>query len=85
VFATYAILKPTDGKQLCAYPALITGCAYMAIGLWRGVRYMISGVAVVAMTLIGFYFIDGLLPITLWFAFVGGGAMILTGLWFRTA
>ncbi len=82
VFATYAILPPHSGRQLCAYPALITGCAYMAIGLWRGLRYVASGVVVAALTLIGYYFIE---PIFFWFAAVGGGAMILTGLWFRTA
>ena len=80
VFATYAILHPHDGRQLAAYPALITGCAYMTIGLWRGLRYVISGMAVVALTLIGFFYIE---PIFFWFAAVGGGAMILTGLWFR--
>lgn len=80
VFATYAILHPVLAKQFCAYPALITGCAYMVIGLWRGMRYMVSGAVVVALTLIGFFYIDW---IFLWFAVVGGASMILTGLWFR--
>ncbi len=80
VFATYAIMKPHLGRQLCAYPALITGCAYMVIGLWRGLRYVISGIAVVTLTLIGFFYIDW---VFFWFAVVGGGSMILTGLWFR--
>jgi hypothetical protein len=81
VFASYAILQPHNGRQLAAYPALITGCAYMAVGLWSGLRYVISGIAVVALTLVGFFYIG---PIFFWFAAVGGGAMILTGLWFRT-
>lgn len=80
VFATYTIMQPHLGKQLAAYPALITGSVYMAVGLWNGLRYFVSGLAVVALTLIGFFFIE---PIFLWFAFVGGGAMILTGIWFR--
>jgi hypothetical protein len=81
VAATYAILEPSSARQFCAYPALITGCAYMAIGLWRGARYLISGVVVVALTLFGYYFVD---QIFFWFAAVGGAAMILTGVWFRT-
>jgi hypothetical protein len=81
VFSTYAILQPHLDRQYCAYPALITGCVYMAIGLWRGLRYLISGIVVVALTLIGFYYIE---PIFFWFAAVGGAAMILTGIWFRT-
>jgi hypothetical protein len=81
VFATYAIMEPHYARQSCAFPALITGCAYMIIGLWRGLRYLISGLVVVTLTMIGFFYIE---PIFFWFAAVGGGAMILTGLWFRT-
>lgn len=81
VFATYAILQPHSGRQLAAYPALITGVVYMALGLWTGLRYVISGIVVVTLTLVGFFYIE---PIFLWFALVGGSAMILTGLWFRT-
>ncbi|MDE2182267.1 MAG: hypothetical protein KGJ78_04535 [Alphaproteobacteria bacterium] len=81
VFATYAILQPHSGRQLAAYPALITGVAYVAVGLWTGPRYVVSGMVVAALTLIGFFYIG---PIFLWFAVVGGGSMILTGLWFRT-
>lgn len=84
VFGTYAILEPHLDKQFCAFPALITGCAYMAIGLWRGLRYVISGIVVVALTLFGYFYIDQVFSIFYWFAAVGGGAMILTGLWFRT-
>lgn len=85
VFATYAILRPTHGNQFCAFPALVTGCAYMAIGLWQGLRYLIAGAAVVALTLAGYFYIEQFFLNSLWFAVVGGGAMILTGLWFRTA
>lgn len=81
VEATYAILQPHLAKQFCAFPALITGSVYMALGLWRGVRYLISGIVVVALTLVGFFYIDW---IFFWFAVVGGASMILTGLWFRT-
>lgn len=81
VVATYAILQPQFGKQFAAYPALITGCAYMAAGLWIGLRYVLSGIAVVVLTLVGYFYIE---PVHLWFAVVGGGAMILTGVWFRT-
>ena len=82
IAATYAFLEPHTARQYCAFPALITGCAYMAVGLWRGLRYVVSGLVVVALTLVGYYFIH---PVFFWFAAVGGGAMILTGIWFRAA
>ncbi|MDR3528442.1 MAG: hypothetical protein P4L57_14315 [Rhizomicrobium sp.] len=83
VSATYRIMQPHYSLQFCAYPALITGSAYMAVGLWSGLRYVVAGVAVVALTLFGFYFIEPHLYF-FWMAVVGGGSMILAGLWFRT-
>lgn len=83
VSATYRIMEPHLARQFCAYPALITGTAYMAVGLWSGIRYVIAGAVVVALTLIGFYSLD---PhwYFFWMAAVGGGSMVLAGLWFRT-
>lgn len=81
VFLTYLIMWPVHGRVLATYPVLITGCAYMGIGMWMGLRYVLTGVAVVALGLIGFYFVG---PILYWMAFVGGGALILAGIWFRT-
>lgn len=83
VSATYRIMQPHFSRQFCAYPALITGSVYMALGLWSGLRYVVTGVAVVALTLFGFYFIEPHLYF-FWMAAVGGGSMILAGLWFRT-
>jgi len=82
VMATYAIMQPTHGPQFAAYPALITGTVYAAIGLWIGIRYVVTGILVVALTLFGFYHLQEY--ILWWLAFVGGGSMILAGLWFRT-
>lgn len=79
VFATYAIMWPVHGRQLAAYPVLITGTVYAGVGLWAGLRYVLTGVAVVALALIGFYYVQ---PILYWMAFVGGGSMILAGIWF---
>ncbi len=83
VWSTYTIMQPHLSKQLCAYPALITGAVYAAVGLWSGLRYVVTGVAVVALTLFGFFFIEPALYFY-WMAVVGGGSMILAGLWFRT-
>lgn len=83
VFATYAIMQPHLAKQLCAFPALITGSVYAGVGLWAGIRYVVAGIAVLALTLFGFFYLTPHLYF-FWMALVGGGAMILAGLWFRT-
>jgi hypothetical protein len=83
VFATYAVMWPVHGAQCAAYPALITGTVYAAVGLWTGLRYVVTGILVVALTLFGFYYLHDY--IFWWLAFVGGGSMMLAGFWFRTA
>jgi len=83
VSATYTVMEPHLAKQFCAFPALITGTAYAAVGLWAGTRYVVAGIAVLALTLFGFFYLTPHLYF-FWMALVGGGAMILAGLWFRT-
>jgi hypothetical protein len=83
VMATYSIMWPVHGAQVAAYPALITGTVYAAVGLWTGVRYVVTGILVVALTLFGFYHLQEY--ILWWLAVVGGGSMMLAGFWFRTA
>jgi hypothetical protein len=46
-----------------------------------GTRYVVSGIAVAALTLAGFFLLKQ--HFLLWMAAVGGGAMILAGLWLR--
>lgn len=83
ICATYTIMEPHFSRQFCAFPALITGTAYMAMGLWGGARYVIAGIAVAALTLFGFFTFDPHVYF-FWMAGVGGGSMILAGIWFRT-
>jgi hypothetical protein len=54
---------------------------YCIAGLWFGYAFIAIGLAVVALTLIGYYFIGEAFP--LWMAFVNGGGLILGGLWMR--
>jgi hypothetical protein len=54
---------------------------YCIAGLWFGHAFVAIGLAVVALTLVGYYFIGEAFP--LWMAFVNGGGLILGGLWMR--
>jgi len=77
-----AILAPFSGRQLNAVLSTASMFAYIVIGLWFCSYFMVwLGLAVTAMTLIGFY----LLPhyYCLWMAFTGGGAILCTGLYIR--
>jgi hypothetical protein len=54
---------------------------YCIAGLWFGYAFIAIGLAVTALTLIGYFFIGAAFP--LWMAFVNGGGLILGGLWMR--
>jgi len=54
---------------------------YCMAGVWFGYAFIAIGLAVTALTLVGFFFIGAAFP--LWMAFVNGGGLILGGLWMR--
>ena len=83
VFASYAVLKPTHDAQVAAYPPLIVGAIYAGLGLWLGLRFVVAGLLITALTLGGYFYLHE--HFLLWMAVVGGGGLALAGLWFRKA
>lgn len=79
--STYAVMAPVRGMQQGAFPPLVVALAYILIGLWSGPRLVIAGLAVGALTLGGFFYLPQ--HFLLWEGFVGGGGLILAGVWFR--
>lgn len=83
VFATYWVMRPTSGAQYMVFPPLLVAMIYMLVGGFRVTRLMWVGVALMALTVIGYAFLQPVLPYYL--AAVGGGGLILGGLWMRAA
>jgi len=83
VLGTYAVMWPVHGRQFAVYPVLLVGAIYCAMGLWVGLRYIVTGAVVFAAALVAYYTIYDS-TILLLMAAVGGGSMILAGFWFRT-
>ncbi len=54
---------------------------YGLAGLWFGYAFIVIGLGVTALTLVGYFFIGAEFP--LWMAFVNGGGLIVGGLWMR--
>ena len=50
-------------------------------GLWVGQAFVAIGLGIIALTLIGYFFVGD--AFDLWMAFVNGGGLILGGLWMR--
>jgi len=80
---TYAILRPGNGAQMGAYPALLVSFLYVLAGIWKGTRWIVVGVFVAALTMAGYELLQE--HFNLWMALVGGGTLVCTGLWFRRA
>ncbi len=54
---------------------------YTIAGLWVGSAFVAIGLGIIALTLIGYFFVGD--AFDLWMAFVNGGGLILGGFWMR--
>jgi hypothetical protein len=76
------ILKPSSPMQACAYVVTVCGFAYVLIGIWCRVSFMIwLGGAVTLFILIGYYGFPTYFYA--WTALFGGGTVLGTGLYIR--
>jgi hypothetical protein len=68
-------------RQLGAFWAIYFMAAYTIAGLWAGRAFVAIGLSIIALTLIGYYFVGGWFEP--WMAVVNGGGLILGGFWMR--
>jgi hypothetical protein len=84
IFALFAVMKPRELNQVAAFYPLVIGLYYTFMGIWtKGWRMLPLGLALMALTMIGYFFLPEYF--VLWMAGVGGGGLILGGLWMRSA
>lgn len=81
--ATFALSQPASKDAALAYPGVVTGLIYAGVGIAFAPRYLWIGAAVFAASLVGFFFFQPWLAF--WMAAVGGGGLIVAGLWLRGA
>jgi hypothetical protein len=81
--AVFFVLWPVSPRQQAALIPLGVAASYVIAGIWRGPRYVITGIAVAALTLAGFVLLKQ--HFFLWMAGVGGAALILAGIWLKRA
>ena len=82
IFATFSIFSHATPQQQAAFAPLIVALIYSIFGIWKGPRFLVTGIAVAALTLGGYFFLHE--HFILWMAAVGGSALVLAGLWLRT-
>ena len=82
VSALFALIPPRTGLQAAAFFPLLVALFYALIGIWlKAPRMLMLGAAVAALTLFGFFELPALFAI--WMAVVGGGGLLLGGVWLR--
>lgn len=82
-YGTFFILHPHSGAQVNAVISLFVGTAYALRGLWQGWRIFVLGLALMVLTMTGYLYFPEYY--SLWMGVLGGGALILGGLWLKTA
>jgi hypothetical protein len=80
--AIFVILSPKTPAQIGAFIPMLVALFYCLAGIWtHGVRMLMTGIAVAVLTVTGYFWFSAVFP--LWMAVVGGGALILGGVWLR--
>jgi hypothetical protein len=68
-------------RQLGAFWPTYFMLPYIIVGLWLGSAFVAIGTAIIALTLIGYFFAGPWFE--LWMALVNGGGLLLGGFWMR--
>jgi hypothetical protein len=68
-------------RQLGTFWPIYFMLVYTIAGLWIGQAFVAIGLGIIALTLIGYFFVGD--TFNLWMAFVNGGGLVLGGLWMR--
>lgn len=68
-------------RQLGVFWSTYVMMVYTIVGLWVGPAFVVIGLGITALTLIGYVFVGGWF--SLWMAVVNGGGLVLGGLWMR--
>jgi hypothetical protein len=69
-------------RELGAFWPVYFMLFYCIAGLWFGRAFIAIGLAIIVLTLIGYFFVEGG-AFLLWMAAINGGGLTLSGLWMR--
>ena len=77
------VFAPVSDVEVLTLITLVVATAYVIAGCWMGVRYAVVGAVLAAVAVGLFHVAVDLVPVIV--PFVGGGTLILSGLWMRNA
>jgi hypothetical protein len=83
IFCLFAIMPPRNPAQVGAFFPIMVALFYTLVGIWtRGTRVLVTGVLLAALTVGGYFWLPQYF--LAWMAVVGGGGLILGGIWLRS-
>jgi hypothetical protein len=80
-FLCTSVLGHFTPRQMGAFWPIYFMLLYIIAGLWIGQAFVVIGLGISALALVGYFFIGEWFD--LWMAFVDGGGLMLGGLWMR--
>ena len=80
---TFAVFAPVSGVQVQTFIVLLVAAAYALVGCWFGLRFAAVGAVLAGLAVGAFY--DAPAHAAYIVPLLGGGALILAGLWMRRA
>ena len=80
---TFAIFNPVSGIQIQSFITVLLATIYMILGFWTGYRLTVIGAVLACLVIGAIMYTPSLLPSLV--SVLGGGALILGGLWMRRA
>ena len=80
---TALIFGPASATEIMAFITVVIAAIYMVIGLWTGLRLFVLGAVLAALVVSAFLIAPVQLPLIV--SLLGGGALVLGGLWMRWA
>jgi len=81
IIGALTVMHPTDSAQIRVFPSLVLGLVYGLVGIFGMPRFLWIAVVVPAAGLAAYYLAPTALPLTL--SLIGGGSLVVSGLWMR--
>ncbi len=80
---TFAVFAPVSGVQIQTFIVLLVAAAYALVGCWFGLRFAVVGAVLAGLAVGAFHYAPAHMAYIV--PCLGGGALIVAGLWMRWA
>ena len=80
---TFTVFAPVSSIEIQTFITILVASIYMILGLWTGYRLSVIGAVLAVLVFFAFFYTPAQFPLMV--SMLGGGSIILGGLWMRRA